>query len=52
MTPQPKQDLQLWTEVPTQSNGKLIQRPVEITYLHTDSSGCRWGDVLNNHKEA
>eukprot|EP00873_Tetraselmis_striata_P018203 jgi/Tetstr1/438467/TSEL_027022.t1 len=35
-----------------QSNGKPIHRPVETTYLHTDSSGYGWGGVLNGMLEA
>jgi hypothetical protein len=44
MTPQLKRDLQWWTQVPTRFNGKLIQRPVEIAYLHTNISGYGRGD--------
>eukprot|EP00873_Tetraselmis_striata_P033451 jgi/Tetstr1/453715/TSEL_040671.t1 len=52
MTPQLRCDLQWWTSVPNQSNGKPIHRPVETAYLHTDSSGYRWGGVLNGRLEA
>jgi hypothetical protein len=38
--------------VPCQSNGKPIHKPIEIAYLHTDSSGYGWGAVLNEHVEA
>jgi hypothetical protein len=33
--------------VPSQSNSKPIHKPIETTYLHTDSSGYGWGAVLN-----
>eukprot|EP00873_Tetraselmis_striata_P021815 jgi/Tetstr1/442079/TSEL_003162.t1 len=52
MTPQLRRDLQWWTSVPSQSNGKPIHRPVETAYLHTDSSGYGWGGVLNGRLEA
>eukprot|EP00873_Tetraselmis_striata_P019580 jgi/Tetstr1/439844/TSEL_028255.t1 len=56
MTPQLRRDLQWWTSVPSQSNGKSngkpIHRPVETAYLHTDSSGYGWGGVLNGRLEA
>eukprot|EP00873_Tetraselmis_striata_P014675 jgi/Tetstr1/434939/TSEL_023935.t1 len=52
MTPQLRRDLQWWTSVPSQSNGKPIHRPVETAYLHTDSSGYGWGGVLNGMLEA
>eukprot|EP00873_Tetraselmis_striata_P008644 jgi/Tetstr1/428908/TSEL_018884.t1 len=47
-----RRDLQWWTSVPSQSNGKPIHRPVETAYLHTDSSGYGWGGVLNGRLEA
>eukprot|EP00873_Tetraselmis_striata_P025467 jgi/Tetstr1/445731/TSEL_033379.t1 len=52
MTPQLRRDLQWWTSVPSQSNGKPIHRPGETAYLHTDSSGYGWGGVLNGRLEA
>eukprot|EP00873_Tetraselmis_striata_P019943 jgi/Tetstr1/440207/TSEL_028559.t1 len=52
MTPQLRRDLQCWTSVPSQSNGKPIHRPVETAYLHTDTSGYGWGGVLNGRLEA
>jgi hypothetical protein len=52
LTPQLRRDIQWWTEVPSQSNGKPIHKPIETTYLHTDSSGYGWGAVLNEHVEA
>eukprot|EP00873_Tetraselmis_striata_P019321 jgi/Tetstr1/439585/TSEL_028012.t1 len=52
MTPQLRRDLQWWTSVPIQSNGKPIHRPVESAYLHTDNSGYGWGGVLNGRLEA
>eukprot|EP00873_Tetraselmis_striata_P001958 jgi/Tetstr1/422222/TSEL_013074.t1 len=51
MTPQLRRDLQWWTSVPIQSNGKPIHRPVETAYPHTDSSGYGWGGVLNGMLE-
>eukprot|EP00873_Tetraselmis_striata_P013481 jgi/Tetstr1/433745/TSEL_022964.t1 len=41
-TPQLGCDLQCWTSVPGQYNGKLIHLPVETAYLHTAMSfyGC------------
>jgi hypothetical protein len=38
--------------VPSQSNGKPIHKPIETTYMHTDSSGYGLGEVLNEHVEA
>jgi hypothetical protein len=38
--------------VPIQSNGKPIHNPVGTAYMHTDSSGYRWGAVLNEQIEA
>eukprot|EP00873_Tetraselmis_striata_P012612 jgi/Tetstr1/432876/TSEL_022225.t1 len=52
MTPQLRRDLQWWTSVPSQSNGKPIHRPVETAYLHTDNSGYGWDGVLNARLEA
>jgi hypothetical protein len=44
--------MQWGAEVPTELNGKPIQRPLETTYPHTDNSGYGWGAVLKSHKEA
>eukprot|EP00873_Tetraselmis_striata_P035003 jgi/Tetstr1/455267/TSEL_042105.t1 len=52
MTPQLRRDLQWWTSVPGQPNGKPIHPPVKTAYLHTDSSGYGWGGVLNGRLEA
>eukprot|EP00873_Tetraselmis_striata_P027757 jgi/Tetstr1/448021/TSEL_035322.t1 len=52
MTPQLRRDLQWWTSVPSQSNGKPVHRPVETAYLHTDSSSYGWRGVLNGRLEA
>eukprot|EP00873_Tetraselmis_striata_P014404 jgi/Tetstr1/434668/TSEL_023759.t1 len=52
MTPQLRRDLQWFTSVPVQSNGKPIHRPVETAYLHTDMSSYGWGGVLNGRLEA
>eukprot|EP00873_Tetraselmis_striata_P028029 jgi/Tetstr1/448293/TSEL_035580.t1 len=38
MTHQLRRDLQRWTAVPTQSNGRPIHRSVETAYDHCDSS--------------
>eukprot|EP00873_Tetraselmis_striata_P039900 jgi/Tetstr1/460164/TSEL_005480.t1 len=51
MTPQLRRNLQWWTSVPSQSNGKPIHRPVETAYMHTDSSGYGWGGVLTGRLE-
>eukprot|EP00873_Tetraselmis_striata_P023178 jgi/Tetstr1/443442/TSEL_031453.t1 len=47
-----RRDLQWWTAVPTQPNGRPIHRPVETAYMHCDSSGYGWGAVLNGKLEA
>jgi hypothetical protein len=52
LTPQLRRDLHWWREVPSQSNGKPIRRPIETAYMHTDSSGYGWGAVLKEHFEA
>eukprot|EP00873_Tetraselmis_striata_P003708 jgi/Tetstr1/423972/TSEL_014583.t1 len=43
MTHQLRHDLQWWTAVPTQSNGRPIHRPLETAYMHCDNSGYGWG---------
>eukprot|EP00873_Tetraselmis_striata_P034787 jgi/Tetstr1/455051/TSEL_041907.t1 len=52
MTHQLRRDLQWWTAVPTQANGRPIHRHVETAYMHCDSSGYGWGAVLNGRLEA
>eukprot|EP00873_Tetraselmis_striata_P001518 jgi/Tetstr1/421782/TSEL_012685.t1 len=52
MTHQLRRDLQWWTAVPTQANGRPIHRLVETAYMHCDSSGYGWGAVLNGRLEA
>eukprot|EP00873_Tetraselmis_striata_P018170 jgi/Tetstr1/438434/TSEL_026991.t1 len=52
MTHELRRDLQWWTAVPTQANGRPIHRPVETAYMHCDSSGYGWGAVLNGRLEA
>eukprot|EP00873_Tetraselmis_striata_P021878 jgi/Tetstr1/442142/TSEL_030295.t1 len=52
LTRQLERDLQWWVGVPTQHNGRPINRPVETGYLHVDSSSYGWGAVLNEHHEA
>eukprot|EP00873_Tetraselmis_striata_P014119 jgi/Tetstr1/434383/TSEL_023484.t1 len=51
LTRQLERDLQWWVGVPTQHNGRPINRPVETGYLHVDSSSYGWGAVLNEHRE-
>eukprot|EP00873_Tetraselmis_striata_P029850 jgi/Tetstr1/450114/TSEL_037157.t1 len=45
LTRQLERDLQWWVGVPTQHNGRPINRPVETGYLHVDSSSYGWGAV-------
>jgi hypothetical protein len=52
LAPQLRHDLQWWIEVPSQSNGKPIHKPIETAYLHTDCSVYGWGAALNEHVEA
>eukprot|EP00873_Tetraselmis_striata_P037817 jgi/Tetstr1/458081/TSEL_044588.t1 len=54
MTHQPRRDLQWWTAVPTQSNGRLAIHRVwrRRTCVRCDSSGYGWGAVLNGRLEA
>eukprot|EP00873_Tetraselmis_striata_P034851 jgi/Tetstr1/455115/TSEL_041967.t1 len=52
MTHQLRRDLQWWTAVPTQANGRPIHHLVETAYMHCDSSGYGWGAVLNGRLEA
>jgi hypothetical protein len=52
LTPRLRGDLQWWTKMANQSNGKPIHNPIETSYLHTDSSGYGSGAVLNEHFEA
>jgi hypothetical protein len=52
LPPHLRRGMQWWTKVPSQSNDKLIHKPVETAYLHTDSSGYGWGAVLNERLEA
>eukprot|EP00873_Tetraselmis_striata_P003446 jgi/Tetstr1/423710/TSEL_014344.t1 len=42
LTRQLERDLQWWVGVPTQHNGRPINRPVETGYLHVDSSSYGW----------
>jgi hypothetical protein len=51
MRPQLMRDMQWWTQVPAQSNGKPIQRPAQTAPLHIESLGYGRGAVLNSHKE-
>ena len=52
MSNQLRRDLQWWTSVPSQNNGRSIFKPVESAYLHCDSSSFGWGAVLNSYHEA
>jgi hypothetical protein len=52
LTPQPRHDLQWWTQVPSQPNGKPIHKPVETACLHTNHPGYGWEAVLNERFEA
>ena len=52
MTKQLRRDLQWWTAVPTQNNGRSMFKPLETAYLHCDSSAFGWGAVLNDCVEA
>eukprot|EP00873_Tetraselmis_striata_P043228 jgi/Tetstr1/463492/TSEL_008383.t1 len=49
MTHQLRRDLQWWTAVPTQANGRPIHRPVETAYMHCDSSGYGWVESFLPH---
>eukprot|EP00873_Tetraselmis_striata_P021473 jgi/Tetstr1/441737/TSEL_029960.t1 len=49
MTNQLRRDLEWWTQVPAQHNGRSMYKPVETAYLHADSSSYEWGAVLNNN---
>eukprot|EP00873_Tetraselmis_striata_P004131 jgi/Tetstr1/424395/TSEL_014954.t1 len=49
MTNQLRRDLQWWTQVPAQHNGRSMYKPVETAYLHADSGSYGWGAVLNNN---
>eukprot|EP00873_Tetraselmis_striata_P044365 jgi/Tetstr1/464629/TSEL_009383.t1 len=51
-THQLRRDMQWWTAVPNQTNGRPIHRHVETAYAHCDSSGYGWGAVLNGRLEA
>jgi hypothetical protein len=52
LTPQWRRDMQWWTPVPNQFNGKPNHKPIETAYLHTVISGYGWRDVLNVRLEA
>ena len=52
ITNQLRRDLQWWTSVPSEHNGRPIRRPVETGYLQTDASDYGWGAVLNQCSEA
>jgi hypothetical protein len=47
LTHQLRRDLEWWHTVPTQHNGRSIYKPIEIAYLHADSSDYGLGTVLN-----
>ena len=47
-----RRDLEWWTAVPQQHNGRPICRPVETAYMTTDASDFAWVATLNNRLEA
>eukprot|EP00873_Tetraselmis_striata_P043203 jgi/Tetstr1/463467/TSEL_008359.t1 len=47
-TNQLRRDMEWWTQVPAQHNGRSMYKPVETAYLHADSSSYGWKAVLNN----
>lgn len=52
MTKKLRHDLQWWAVVPCKINGRSIFKPLEITYLHCDSSSFGWGIIINDCVEA
>ena len=52
VTKQLHRDLEWWTSVPSQQNGRPIWRAVETAYIHVDSSDFGWGAVLDDHHQA
>eukprot|EP00873_Tetraselmis_striata_P015541 jgi/Tetstr1/435805/TSEL_024694.t1 len=49
MTNQLRRDLEWWTQVHAQHNGRSMHKPMETAYMHADSSSYGWGAVLNNN---
>eukprot|EP00873_Tetraselmis_striata_P032900 jgi/Tetstr1/453164/TSEL_040181.t1 len=49
ITNQLRRDLEWWTQVHAQHNGRSMYKPVETAYLHADSNSYGWGAVLNNN---
>jgi hypothetical protein len=49
MTHRLRRDLEWWRTIPDQHNGRSIYKPIETAYLYADSSGYRWGAILNNN---
>eukprot|EP00873_Tetraselmis_striata_P042077 jgi/Tetstr1/462341/TSEL_007347.t1 len=49
MTNKLRRDLEWWTQILAQHNGRSMYKPVETAYLHADSSSYGWGAVLNNN---
>eukprot|EP00873_Tetraselmis_striata_P012742 jgi/Tetstr1/433006/TSEL_022343.t1 len=47
MTNRLRRDLEWWTQVPAQHNGRSMCKHVETAYLHADSSSYGWGAVLS-----
>ena len=52
VTKQLHRDLEWWTSVPSQQNGRPVWRAVETAYIHVDSSDFGWGAVLDDHHQA
>jgi len=52
LSKQLKRDLEWWRTVPEKHIGASIFKPVESSYLHCESGGFGWGDVLNDCIEA
>eukprot|EP00873_Tetraselmis_striata_P019611 jgi/Tetstr1/439875/TSEL_028283.t2 len=49
MTNQLRRDLEWWTQVLAEHNGRSMYKPMETAYLHAGSSSYGWGVVLNNN---
>eukprot|EP00873_Tetraselmis_striata_P006969 jgi/Tetstr1/427233/TSEL_017420.t1 len=49
MTSQLRRDLEWWTHVHAQHNGRSMYKLVEAAYLHADSTSHGWGAILNNN---
>jgi hypothetical protein len=47
-----KRELKWWRVVPSKHNGAPISKPLETTYIHSDSSRFGWAAVINDCAEA